>query len=92
MTIIGKIQKTEQKILLSAVNLVKLLYVLITVSFGNARQSNYQNVNLLILTVNFSLQFAFPGKSRKTFQVVTFKLPNIEFIFCLKDELKAKTE
>ncbi len=33
---------------------IKLLHVLITVSFSNARLSNFQNVNFFILTVNYN--------------------------------------
>ena len=57
------------------VNAVKLLHILITVSFGDAGQTDFQNVYFLILAVNFALQFAFLGKSRNSFQVVTFKFP-----------------
>ena len=53
------------------VNLVKLLHILITISFDYAGQSDFQNVNLLILAVNPALQFPFLSKSRKSFQIVT---------------------
>lgn len=63
---------------------VKLLHVLITVFFGNAGQSGFKNLNFLILAVNPALQFAFLGKPRKSFQIVTLKFPRITFLFRLK--------
>ena len=68
------------------VNTVKLPHILINVSFRNAGQSDFQNVNLFILAVYPALQFAFLGISRKTFQVVTLKFPSIAFLFCRKDD------
>ena len=70
---------------------VKLLHILIAISFGDAGQTDFQNVYFLILAVNLALQLAFLGKSRKPFQVVKLKFPNIAFLFCLKDDLILST-
>lgn len=64
---------------------VKLLYILITVAFGNPRQSNFQNVYFFVFAVNPALQFPFLGKFRKSFQDITFLLQLIAFSLCIKD-------
>lgn len=42
-----------------AVNLVKFLHILITVSFDDTRQADFQKVYFLVLAVNPALQFPF---------------------------------